>query len=76
MASRAKKPRKPAKKTNIQPAREPLAFLAQQPRSFAYVEEEDEFEIPQIPTEFARRGRAVSLRLSLRPASSFDQLDA
>ena len=73
MASRAKKPRKAAaKKAGVGRRTAPLAFVAEQPRSFAYVEAEDEFEIPQIPSDFARRGRAVSLSLSLKPASSFD----
>ena len=76
MASRTKKPRKAAKKAEIQRSVEPLAFLAEQPRSFAYVEDEDEFEIPQIPTEFARSGREVRLSLAMRPASSFDLIEA
>lgn len=75
MASRTRKPRKAAKKAEIQRTVEPLSFLAQQPRSFAYVEDEDEFEIPQIPTDFARSGREVSLSLAMRPASSFDRLE-
>ena len=77
MATRTKKPRKAAKKAaEIQRVSEPLAFLAEQPRSFAYVEDEDEFEIPQIPTEFARSGREVRFSLALRPASSFDLIQA
>jgi hypothetical protein len=77
MASRAKKSRKPAP-AGPTSARvtAPLSFLPEQPRSFAYVEEDDEFEIPQVPTDFARSGRAVSLSTALRPASSFDRLDA
>ena len=67
MASRAKKPRKTAaKKADITRRTEPLAFLAEQPRSFAYVEANDEFEIPQIPSDFARRGQVVSLRHETR----------
>ncbi|MBX7248941.1 MAG: hypothetical protein K1X35_07790 [Caulobacteraceae bacterium] len=77
MASRAKKPRKTAARTvQIQRSVEPLAFVAEQPRSFAYVEDDDEFEIPQIPSEFARRGREVRISLSLKPASSFDLVEA
>lgn len=71
MAVRAKKSRKPAA---VKRTVEPLAFLPEQPRSFAYVEDEDEFEIPQIPTEFARSGRELRLSVALRPASSFDLL--
>lgn len=71
MAARAKKPRKTAA---VKRTVEPLAFLAEQPRSFAYVEDEDEFEIPQIPTELARSGRELRLSVELRPASSFDLL--
>lgn len=73
MAARAKKSRKTAAKP-VKRTVEPLAFLAEQPRSFAYVEDEDEFEIPQIPTELARSGRELRLSVELRPASSFDLL--
>ncbi len=74
MAARPKKTRKSAQAKSVQRVTEPLAFLPEQPRSFAYVEDEDEFEIPQIPTEFARSGRELRLSVALRPASSFDLL--
>ena len=74
MAARARKSRKTAVAKSVKRTVEPLAFLAEQPRSFAYVEDEDEFEIPQIPTDFARSGREVRLSVALRPASSFDLL--
>ena len=74
MATRAKKSRKSARTDSIRRVTEPLAFLPQQPRSFAYVEDEDEFENPQIPTDFARSGRELRLSVELRPASSFDLL--
>ena len=74
MAARAKKTRKSARADSVRRITEPLAFLPEQPRSFAYVEDEDEFEIPQIPTDFARSGRELRLSVALRPASSFDLL--
>lgn len=74
MAARAKKIRKSARADSVRRITEPLAFLAEQPRSFAYVEDEDEFEIPLIPTSFARYGREVRLSVEMRPASSFDLL--
>lgn len=70
MASRAKKKSRTA--PTIARSVEPLAFLAEQPRSFAYVADEDEFEIPQIPTELARSGKALRLGAAFSPASSFD----
>ena len=75
MAARARKSRKSAAET-VSRATPPLMFLAEQPRSFAYVEDEDEFEIPQIPTEFARSGREVRLAAAFQPASSFDLIPA
>jgi len=74
-ARRAKKSRTPKAQT-ISRETSPLMFLPEQPRSFAYVEDEDEFEIPQIPTEFARSGREVRLSAEFQPASSFDLIQA
>ncbi len=56
--------------------REPLVFLAEQPRSFAYVDDEDEFEVPPIPSRFALLQQQVSLSCQLAPASSFDRMEA
>lgn len=77
MAARARKARKPAKTTETDVRRNtpPLMFLAEQPRSFAYVEDENEFEIPQIPTELARSGRELRLAAAFQPASSFDLIN-
>ena len=75
MAARARKSLNSAAKT-VSRDTPPLMFLPEQPRSFAYVEDEDEFEIPQIPTEFARSGREVRISAAFQPASSFDRLDA
>lgn len=74
MAARAKKTRETARPDSVRRISEPIAFLAEQPRSFAYVEGEDEFEIPQIPTAFARSGRELRFSVEIRPASSFDRL--
>ena len=76
MAARARKSRKSKAAETVSRATPPLMFLPEQPRSFAYVEDEDEFEIPQIPTEFARSGRQVRVAVAFQPASSFDRLDA
>ena len=70
-ARRAKKSRIPNSEA-VSRATPPLMFLPDQPRSFAYVEDEDEFEIPQIPTAFARSGRELRLSAEFQPASSFD----
>lgn len=72
MATRAKTKKKSRTAPSITRSTEPLAFLPQQPRSFAYVEDEDEFEIPQIPTELARSGRELRMAAAFQPASSFD----
>ena len=74
MATRAKNPRKIRRADSVRRVTEPLSFLAEQPRTFAYVEDQDEFEIPLIPTSFARYGREVRLSVEMRPASSFDLL--
>lgn len=72
MAARARKPRKTPAAAPISRATPPLLFLPEQPRSFAYVQDEDEFEIPQIPTELARSGRELRVSAAFQPASSFD----
>lgn len=72
MAARARKSRKKVIAGPVSRATPPLMFLPEQPRSFAYVEDEDEFEIPQIPTELARSGRELRLSAAFQPASSFD----
>lgn len=72
MAARARKSSKKKTADPVARATPPLMFLPEQPRSFAYVEDEDEFEIPQIPTELARSGRELRLAAAFEPASSFD----
>ena len=72
MAARAKKTKKKPAAPSIARSVEPLAFLPEQPRSFAYIEDEDEFEIPQIPTELARSGKQLRVAAAFQPASSFD----
>jgi len=74
MARRTGKSRKAPRPQPVARSTPPLTFLAEQPRSFAYVEDEDEFEIPQIPTDLARSGRELRVAVAFTPASSFDLL--
>ena len=71
MASK-RQSRKP--RTAAAPKAEPLTFLPDEPRSFAYVDEEDEFEVPQIPSALARSGARMSVAFSLRMQPSYGDL--
>ena len=63
MASK-RKSRKPAQAAA--PSRERLVFVPDEPRSFVYVDEEDEFEVPPIPYALALAERQLSVRFALR----------
>lgn len=43
--------------------REPLTFLAPEPPSFAYIDLDDEFEIPPVPERYALTEAKVAFQL-------------